>query len=108
MDKASRALSLAEDHALEMESLKRRMTERVKAVSLDGRSSGGKTVFGNVTAYGGGAVVVFDGEKCDLVFNGEVVASGGSPMLCAFVGTGELALSAQRANARALIMCAKS
>lgn len=105
MDRASRALSIAEDHSAAIDGLNDKIAKNAKTLAAVGAESGGKVSFGTIASYGGGVVVAFDGESCELTFCGETVAVGASPILAVLPsGKGELALSAARANARALVL----
>ncbi len=72
---------------------------------IEGKSVGGVTVFGTLkTARDAAVIVAFDGAAADIMFGGVKVAGGTSPVFAVINGTGNLALSAVRGNARALII----
>ena len=106
MDKATRALSLAEDHALEIESLSAKLTDRLRYVTIAGYGTAKGMSFGNVTSYGGVAIVAYDDSgQSELRFCGNVIAWGASPIFVMLPpGTGELLLCANRSNARAVVI----
>lgn len=104
MDRSVRALSLAEDALAAAENLR----AKINAESLNAVSDGAYSSFGTVASSGGAVVAAFDGSGAALTFCGQTLASGASPLMASIpAGRGELALSAVRNNARALVIGAK-
>lgn len=104
MDKAERALRYAEDVGAAMEAVQSKLP-----MAVGGNAKDGVTSFGKINAKSGGvAVILFDGGEAGAEFCGEEIARGGSPLFAALVpGRGELKLTAERENSRALIFYVK-
>lgn len=95
MDKATRALMLAEDRGEEIKLLRADIDIKTRVRVLRGAPAGGRTSFGAVSSSGGGVIVAFAGGDASLAFCGNVIASGGSPLIAELpVGNGELSLDA--------------
>lgn len=109
MDKANRAIAIAEDNAAQIYDISRRLKSRTRACCLKGTagSDGGNTVtvFGNVSVSGDTIIIVaFDGRAGSLTLGEREIACGGSPIFAAVdEGLGALALGGGHENARALI-----
>ena len=96
MDKAMRAIALAEENSAEIAAL-RKGAARV----AEGRAENGHTTFGTVN--GTVAIVVFSNTTSfSLISCGKIVATGKSPLI-AKIERGTLDMSAGATDARAAI-----
>lgn len=109
MDKANRAITIAEDNAAQIYDISRRLKSRTRACCLSGTIADGGdntvTTFGNVSVSGDTIIIVaFDGGAGSLTLGGREIACGDSPIFAAVdEGSGALTLGGGRENARALI-----
>ena len=106
MDKASVALAATEDNAAAIRELSKQFARKTSCRLLDSKLNDEKYAsFGNVTSDGSvGVVVKFSGTSTALVFCGNIVNTGVSPIIAVLpAGSGELMLGAARA-ANALII----
>lgn len=110
MDKATRALILAEDMAAQMSDVHRALKSGVRVYFAEGKTAviNGMTctAIGKLDVRGAVAVnVAFAGGTISLLFNGTTIASGVSPLYAVLTeGSGVLRLLGTRTNTRALII----
>lgn len=84
MDKATRALMLAEDNAAKLKMLEVMTAKFSKTVALSGTVANDATEFGTVTVTGAAVVVAtFTGAACALMIGDKQIGSGASPLVAA-------------------------
>lgn len=103
MDKINRALLDIDDIRSRQQSMERKLSP----VIIDGEKTDGDMSFGKLDARAAALVVTFEGGNARLVFNGETVGEGFSPIVAVIDGSGELYLEGIINNARALVFGAK-
>lgn len=113
MDKSTRALYASADNAAEIDALRAELKRssgiggsEIKIRMVDGLRSGINTSFGEITSKTcAGVIIAYTGTSSVLLFRGNEVKSGTSPIFAVFGKVnGELTLRGNCSNGRAFII----
>lgn len=110
MDKATRALILAEDAMAQLSEVHRALKSNTRMYFAAGKTANINgmtcTSFGKLTVRGDTAInVAFSGGTISLLFGNDTIASGVSPLYAVLTeGSGVLRLFGTRTSPRALII----